>query len=67
MVRRMKAEKEAGIPVRRRTGFAISAETGKAANEMDESEWERFYQQLCEELRAKYPKLYADLFSVASS
>jgi hypothetical protein len=33
-VRRMKAEKEHGIPINRRTGFAISVKKGKPANEL---------------------------------
>ena len=36
----MKAEKKMGIPIFLRTGFAISTETGKAANTMTEDEWD---------------------------
>jgi hypothetical protein len=50
-VRRMKAEKEMGIPVFLRTGFAISTRTGKAANTMTEDEWEQFYRALSEQLK----------------
>ncbi len=63
MVRRMKAEKEAGIPIQHRSGFAIEVATRKAANEMTESEWEHFYERLREELGRKYPELYESLFS----
>ena len=45
-VRRMKAEKTMGIPIFLRTGFAISTETGKAANTMTEDDWEEFYDAL---------------------
>ncbi len=49
-VRRMKAEKELEIPIKRSSGFAMSVRLKKAANEMTESEWETFYGELCEEL-----------------
>lgn len=62
-VRRMKAEKERGIPIERRTGFAVSVKTGKAANEMAEAEWEGFYASLCAELRRDYPDMHLRLFS----
>ena len=61
-VRRMKAEKKMGIPIFLRTGFAISTETGKAANTMTEDEWEEFYDALSKHLRRNYPDLYARLF-----
>jgi hypothetical protein len=62
-LRRMKAEKEIGIPINLRTGFAISVKTGKAANEMTEDEWEEFYYALSEQLNRDYPHLYKTLFS----
>src|SRR4051812_43993281 len=62
-VRRMKAEKKMGIPIFLRTGFAISTETGKAANTMTEDEWEEFYNTLSEQLNRCYPDLYESLFS----
>lgn len=62
-VRRMKAEKERSIPIERRTGFAVLVETGKAANEMAEAEWESLYASLCAELRRDYPDLHMQLFS----
>jgi len=62
MVRRMKAEKELGIPIGIRSGFVISVETGKAANEMAEREWEKFYKSLCEQLKKNYSELYDKLF-----
>ena len=61
-VRRMKAEKKRGIPVERRTGFAISTATSQAANQMTEQEWEIFYGRLSEQLKADYPDLHAGLF-----
>jgi hypothetical protein len=62
-VRRMKAERELGIPISHRTGFAISARTGKPANETTEEEWEVFYKALCAQLKRDYPEKYADVFS----
>jgi hypothetical protein len=62
-VRRMKAEKEMGIPIFLRTGFAISTGTGKAANTMTEDEWEQFYDALSERLKRDYPDLYERIFS----
>jgi hypothetical protein len=64
-VRRMNAEKEMDIPVNLRSGFVISVQTGKAANEMTESQWEAFYGQLCEQLRRDYPDLYHAIFPEA--
>jgi hypothetical protein len=58
----MKAEKEMGIPVVRRTGFAISVKTGKSPKEMTEQEWETFYQDLSEQLRREFPELYGQIF-----
>ena len=43
----MKAEKEMGIPIEYRTGFAISREDRERANEMDARQWETFYRRLC--------------------
>lgn len=63
MVRRMKAEKEMGIPINYRLGAAISVETGKAANKMTEQEWEKFYKDLCDQLKRDYPELYQRIFS----
>ena len=63
-VRRMWAEKEFDIPIVNRTGFAISVETGKSANEMNEQEWEKFYNALCEELKTKYPSLYNSKYNI---
>ncbi|TWU49331.1 hypothetical protein [Rubripirellula reticaptiva] len=62
-VRRMKAEKELGIPINRRIGFAVSADSGESANEMDESGWESFFKGLCDELKQRYPELHASLFN----
>jgi hypothetical protein len=63
----MKAEKEAGLPIDLRTGFAISAEHGKAANELDEPSWESFYSRLRFSLRAGYPELYVSIFGAGDS
>jgi hypothetical protein len=62
-VRRMKAEKKMGVPIFLRTGFAISAKTGKAANTMTEDEWEDFYNALSERLKRDYPDLYERIFT----
>ncbi len=61
-VRRMKAEKEMGIPIQYRTGFAISTKTGKGADEMSEREWNEFYNDLCGELKRQYPEEHQHLF-----
>jgi hypothetical protein len=61
-VRRMKAEKQMDIPIGFRSGFAVSAQTGKAANKMTEQEWEAFYKDMCEQLKRDYPKLYDNVF-----
>ena len=60
-VRRMKAEKELGIPISRRTGFAVCVKEGKPANELKETEWEEFYSTLCSELKRDYPELHKQL------
>ena len=61
-VRRMKAEKEMGLPIEHRTGFAISVKSGKAANEMTKREWQGFYHRLCDSLKRQYPELHERLF-----
>jgi hypothetical protein len=63
MVRRMKAEREMGVPIALRSGYAISTESGKAANEMTEAEWEEFYNALSERLKSDYPDLYERIFT----
>lgn len=60
--RRMKAEKELNIPIAWRSGSAISVETRKRANEMNELEWNKFYKDLCENLKRDYPSMYDRLF-----
>lgn len=62
MLKRMNAEKKAGIPVERRSGFAVSVEKGKPANELDETDWEDFFQRICERLKTKYPTVYQHVF-----
>jgi hypothetical protein len=62
-VRRMKTEKTMGLPINLRTGSAISVETGKAANEMTDDEWQEFYNSLSERLKGDHPDLYKRLFS----
>jgi hypothetical protein len=59
----MKAEKEIGAPIHLRTGFAVSVNIGKAANEMTDDEWEEFYDTLSERLKGDHPDLYKRLFS----
>jgi len=63
IVRRMKAEKELNIPIKRRFGRVISAKTRKPANKMSETEWEDFYQELCVQLKEEHADMYARLFS----
>jgi hypothetical protein len=63
----MKAEKELGVPIDRRTGFAVSVKEGKPANELDETSWEEFYVQLSEELRERYPDLHRQVFEQGGS
>ena len=63
MVRRMKAEKELGIPISLRSGYAISTKIGKNANDMTAEEWEEFYNTLSEYLQYDYPDLYANIFA----
>ena len=58
----MKAEKEMHIPIHLRSGFAVSAKTGKAADKMTKQEWEAFYADMCEQLKRDYPELYANVF-----
>ena len=62
-VRRMKAEKERNVPVAWRIGSAISVETGKRGNEMHALQWNKFYTDLCKNLKRNYPDLYESLFS----
>jgi hypothetical protein len=50
-----------GIPINLRSGFAISTKNGKAANRMNEDEWEEFYNDLSERLKRDYPDLYERL------
>ena len=61
-VRRMKAEKELGIPIDLRTGFIISTKARKPANELDACEWEELYSALCVRLKREYPELHQRLF-----
>jgi hypothetical protein len=67
MVRRMAAEKNAGIPIWLRSGFAISTATGNATNEMDDSEWEQFYADLSARLKQDHPTLFDQVFAAESS
>jgi len=62
-VSRMKAEKELGLPLIWRKGSAISVKTGKHGNKMNELEWNKFYYDLCENLKRDYPSLYDNIFS----
>ena len=63
-VRRMKIEKEIGIPIKYRAGFSISVKTGHRANEMSEAEFEEYYAALCNQLRGEFPKLYLRVFPI---
>ena len=63
MVRRMKAEKELGIPISLRSGHAVSTKNGKNANDMTEEEWEEFYNTLSKYLKDEYQDIYEMLFS----
>ena len=62
-VRRMKAEKELHVPMNQRACFAISVETGHRANEMNNEKWNKFYDDLTNQLKADYPEIYNRLFS----
>ncbi|RCW91998.1 hypothetical protein [Winogradskyella arenosi] len=61
-IRRMKAEEEVGLPLIWRKGSAISVKTGKRANRMTEPEWNKFYSDLCENLKRDYSSLHDSLF-----
>ena len=55
-IRRMRAERQQQIPIHLRTGFPVSVEFGKAANQLNEEQWESFYESLCAKLKRKYPE-----------
>jgi hypothetical protein len=61
-VRRMKAEKERGIPISQRSSVSTSAQNGKSVGDMSEIEWEEFYGALCNVLKEDYPEQYNELF-----
>ena len=62
-VRRMKMEKDLGIPLAQRTSSVVWSEVGKPLNEPDQEQWAEIYVWLCERLRARYPGEYARLFA----
>jgi len=62
MVRHRQAKKKYNISIELRSGFAISFQSGKNANEMSVAEWEDFYNALRMELKKNYPGLYPNLF-----
>jgi len=62
-VRRMKAEKERDIPIKYRSGFAVSVKKGKAANRLTKREWEELYRTLSRQLKKEYPEMYSELFA----
>jgi hypothetical protein len=62
VVRRMKAEKEFGVPIGVRSCFAVSVKMGKVANKMTKQQWDEFYKDLCERLKRDYPGFYEKLF-----
>lgn len=49
IIHRMKAKNDLGIPTHRRIGFAVSAESNPAANEMADLAWELFFTGLCDD------------------
>jgi len=61
-VRRMKMEKELAIPIRHRAASFVCAETGKAANELSEADWDDLYSWLSSRLQLRYPELHTHLF-----
>lgn len=61
-VRRMKAEREWEIPIRLRSGCAVSVEHKVNANKLQEEQWERLYQRLVVQLKQVYPEHYEPLF-----
>lgn len=63
-VRKMKAEQEMNIPINLRSGFAISVATGKAANQMNQNEWQDFFLALSKQLKSDYPNLYQQIFPI---
>lgn len=63
-VRKMKAEQEMNIPINLRSGFAISVATGKAANQMNQKEWQDFFLALSKQLKKDYPNLYQQIFPI---
>lgn len=60
---RMKAEKELGLPITRRTGAVISVPDGQRANKkLDDAAWGAVYQRLSGQLERDYPDLYHRVF-----
>jgi CspA family cold shock protein len=62
-VRRMTAEKQLGLPIKGRSGFAISVKAGVAANELAAEDWDLFYRQMLDRLLQDYPDHYSRLFT----
>ena len=54
-VRRMKSEKEMNIPIKYRSGFAVSIKYKKSANKLKIQEWNEFYNDLSKSLRIAWP------------
>lgn len=61
-VSRMTAEKDMNIPINLRSGFAVSTNTGKHSNEMENTEWNEFYTDLSSLLETRYPSLHKKIF-----
>lgn len=63
LVKRMKAEVEANIPVHRRTGAVLAAAPGKKAATMNAHEWEQMFSKTTHQLKREYPELAARALS----
>ncbi|WP_299399184.1 hypothetical protein [uncultured Gelidibacter sp.] len=62
---RMKAEQQLNLPISWRVGSAISVTSGKRASEMQQDEWNAFFEDLCDTLKQNYPSKYESLFPLA--
>lgn len=63
--RRMKAERELGLPVARRSGFAISVASSRDTSELEKVVWDGFHKANCHDLAKSYPEMWAMLSSSA--
>lgn len=62
-VRRMKAEKEQGIPISCRTGRTILTTNGRRLSDLTEVEWEETFAALSTALEQSYPEMYRQTFN----